>query len=446
MMKKSTSAALAMAGAIAVAGVLAATSAQAACEDNWKECAGKPWVDGDTMDTPMGSIWWPNALWGEGDQAGSTNWYTKPEVVMRALAAVKEGKTYKLGHEYHSGMPMFGERKWIILIPASPTGGPFGVNKIVWHDEFLAIEIGQAGTQFDGLGHVGVQVGADGDKANMRFYNGYTVQEMQSAYGLKELGTEKLHPIVARGILIDFTLVHGDMELGTCANMDDLKMVLKKQGMADFEFAQGDALLFRYNWERHWEDPAAFNQGAPGICMDVARWVANEVQAGVVAGDTWPATDPVPYPGEPGCAFCLHNYLQTAALGAHHEIDVARVAAEAIFEFALEEEHHDYGRDPECKKKHGQNGRQRPALDGLRSVQECVHGSGAGAASERPRANRSRSRESWVATTKVAPCRAASASMSAETRPQLSSSRLEVSSSARMTLGRLTTARARATR
>ena len=85
MTRKSISNALVLAGAIAVAGSLVATTAQAACEDDWKECAGKPWVDGDTMDTPMGSIWWPHAIWGEGDQAGSTNWYTKPEVVMRAL-------------------------------------------------------------------------------------------------------------------------------------------------------------------------------------------------------------------------------------------------------------------------------------------------------------------------------------------------------------------------
>ena len=69
-------------------------------------------------------------------------------------------------------MPMFGERKWVIRISASPTGGPFGGNRIIWHDEFLATEIGQAGTQFDGLGHIGVQIGADGDKANVRFYNG----------------------------------------------------------------------------------------------------------------------------------------------------------------------------------------------------------------------------------------------------------------------------------
>ena len=258
MTKKLLSAAFAVLAGFAVA------SAQAACEDNWKDCAGKPWVDGDSMDTPMGSIWWPHPIWGEGDQAGSTNWYKKPEVVMRALGAVKEGKTYRLGHEYHSGMPMFGQRKWVIRIPASPTGGPVGQNKIIWHDEFLATEIGQAGTQFDGLGHVGVQVGEDGDKTNMRFYNGYTVQEMQGAYGLAQLGTEKLHPIVARGVLIDFTLVHGDMAHGTCANMDDLKMVLEKQGMADFEFAEGDALLFRYNWERHWTDPCRLQPGHPG--------------------------------------------------------------------------------------------------------------------------------------------------------------------------------------
>ena len=191
MTKKLISAAFAVVAGLAVA------SAQAACMDDWKDCAGKPWVDGDVMDTPMGSIWWPHPIWGEGDQAGSTNWYKQPEVVQRALSVVTDGKTYKLGHEYHTGMPMFGARKWVLRIPASPTGGPVGQNKIVWHDEFLATEIGQAGTQFDGLGHVGVQVGEDGDKTNMRFYNGYTVQQMQGAYGLAELGTEKLHPIVA---------------------------------------------------------------------------------------------------------------------------------------------------------------------------------------------------------------------------------------------------------
>ena len=54
-----------MLGLAAVAvGALALTgTASADCTpDNWKGCAGKPWVDGDKMDTPLGSKWWPNPL------------------------------------------------------------------------------------------------------------------------------------------------------------------------------------------------------------------------------------------------------------------------------------------------------------------------------------------------------------------------------------------------
>ena len=82
-----------------------------------------------------------------------------------------------------------------------PTGGPFGDNKLVYHDEFLATEIGQTGTQFDGLGHIGIQMGKDGDKNEMRFYNGFTAQEIGDAYGLKKLGIEKRQAVLhARAI------------------------------------------------------------------------------------------------------------------------------------------------------------------------------------------------------------------------------------------------------
>jgi len=296
-----------------LAGLVAfANLAWAECTpDNWKDCKGKPWVDGDVMDTPLGSKWWPHPMWGEGDEAGSTNWYTKPEVVQRALAEAKTGKVYRLGHDYTSKMPLFGERKFSLRIPATPTGGPFGANKILWHDEFLATEIGQVGTQFDGLGHIGVQIGEDGDRSNMRWYNGFTNLEVGSAYGLKKLGIEKLHPIIARGILIDLAGALGDMAKGQAATMDDVKAALKKQGMENFKFENGDALLFRYGWERHWNDPTTYNDGCPGLAMDVVRWIAEDVKAGVTGGDTWPATDAVPYPNEPGCAFCAHTFLQT---------------------------------------------------------------------------------------------------------------------------------------
>jgi kynurenine formamidase len=301
---------------MAAAGTLALSSGAALAEcspENWQDCAGKPWVDGDVMETPLGSKWWPHPIWGEGDEAGSTNWYTQPEVVQRALGVISENKVYRLGHDYTPTMPLFGDRKFVLRIPGAPTGGPFGGNKVVWHDEFLATEIGQVGTQFDGLGHIGVQIGEDGDRTQMVFYNGFVEAEFATTYGLEKLGTEKLHPIVARGILIDVAAAREveAMQAGECASMDDVNAALEKQGMSDFEFQSGDALLFRIGWESHWGDPETYNGGQPGICLDVARWIAEEVQAGVTGADSWAATDPVPYPGEEACVFCIHQFLQT---------------------------------------------------------------------------------------------------------------------------------------
>lgn len=298
-------------GAAAVFAVAGwAGSAHAACSpDNWQDCSGKPWVDGSSMETPLGSKWWPHPMWGAGDEAGSTNWYAQPDVVMRAVGMIKRGRTMKIGHEYHADMPLFGARKFSLRIPGTPTGGAFGANKIMWNDEFLSTEIGQVGTQFDGLGHIGVQVGADGDKTEMRWYNGFTAQEMGNPYGLNKLGTEKLNPIIARGILIDVAAVRPNMQKGDVVTMSDVRQALGRQGMSNFRFMPGDAVLIRTGWERHWEDPPKFNDGCPGIGMEVARWIAEDVQAGVTGFDTWPG-DAVPNP-DPACAFCVHTYLQT---------------------------------------------------------------------------------------------------------------------------------------
>ncbi len=298
-------------GAAGIAGLVGfAGPALAECSpENWKECKGKPWVTGDSMDTPLGDKWWPHPIWGEGDEAGSTNWYTKPEVVQRGLREADKGKVYKLGRPYEAKMPLFGTRKFSLLIPHRR--GPFGENRLISHQEFLATNIGQVGTQFDGFGHIGVQVGADGDQTEMRFYNGFTAHEIEDEGGLKKLGIEKLHPIVGRGILIDVAGAK-DVELnrGYEITMADVRAALEKQGMADFKFENGDGVFFRTGWGRHWgTDNERFNSGTPGIGMEVARWLAEEVKAGVVGSDTWP-TEVVPNPDK-GCVFCVHAFLIT---------------------------------------------------------------------------------------------------------------------------------------
>src|SRR2546430_2509289 len=153
--------------------------------------------------------WWPSK-WGATDELGASNHMT-PQKVLDAAKWIRDGKVYKLGRVYEQGMPLFGARAFTLRIPGSPTGGPFGENKLVYHDEFLAAEIGQTGTQFDALGHIGIQLGKDGDKNDMRFYNGFTATDISDAYGLKKLGPEKLNPLFTRGHLVDLAGLKGAM-------------------------------------------------------------------------------------------------------------------------------------------------------------------------------------------------------------------------------------------
>ena len=312
----------------------AAAPALADCEA-YRHLADKSWVDGDCMETPLGERWWPNPLWGEGDEAGSTNWYTRPEVVQRALAEISQGQVLKIGQIYNQKMPLFGDRGFLLRIPGAPAGGPVGRNQGVWNDDFLTAEISQVGTQFDGLGHIGIQIGADGDKAQMRFYNGFTAQQIIASTGLVMLGAEKLHPIVARGILIDVAAARGveSMDAGDVISLADVRKALEKQGMSDFELQPGDAVLFRTGWEKYWgTDNQKYNDGCPGIGMEVARWLAT-AKVGVTGGDTWPV-DAVPNT-DPDCAFCVHTFLQARhGIVNQENLKLSELAAKGVYRFA----------------------------------------------------------------------------------------------------------------
>jgi len=176
-------------------------------------------------------------------------------------------------------------------------------------------------------------MGAPGDTGKMVWYNGFTGADMASAYGLRKLGAEKLHPIVARGVLIDVGAIWGsDMKAGDVVKMEHVRKALAAQGMSDFKFAAGDAIIIRTGWEKHWGDPATYNAGAPGIGMEVARWIATEVQAGVTGFDTWPG-DAVPNPDK-ACAFCVHTYLQTRhGIVNQENMKLSEIAADGVYTF-----------------------------------------------------------------------------------------------------------------
>jgi kynurenine formamidase len=266
-----------------------------------------PLVSEAQAQTPTQAAWWPSR-WGADDEAGASNWIT-PAKVLDAVQSIRDGKIYRIGRVYEPGMPLFGTRAFTLRIPGAPTGGPFGTNKLVYNDEFLATEIGQVGTQFDGLGHIGVQLGRDGDKNDMRFYNGITVQQMQpDGNGLKKLGIEKLKPLFTRGHLMNMVAVKGGMmDAGQEISVADIRAALARQNTPETEIKQGDAIFFHTGWGSLWmKNNDRYNAGCPGIGVEATRWIIDKGLC-VVGADTWPV-EVVPNP-DANLAFVCHAEL-----------------------------------------------------------------------------------------------------------------------------------------
>ena len=213
-------------------------------------------------------------------------------------------------------MPLYGTRSFSVIIPGAPTGGPFGSNRLVYHDEFVAGQIGQVGTQFDGLGHVGFQRGRDGDRAEMRFYNGFTEHEIASPDGLRKLGVEHVRPLVTRGHLVDVAALKGRMlEGGEEITVGDLRAALARQGLREDDITPGDAVLFHTGWGRLWmKDNAKYGATCPGIGLEVARWVADR-RLCLTAADTH-SVEVVPN-RDPSLVYPVHGEL-LAKHGIHN--------------------------------------------------------------------------------------------------------------------------------
>lgn len=301
-------------------------------------------AEGGIEGTPMAGKWWPSR-WGEGDQTGSTNHMT-PEVALDAASLIKTGKVYSLGRVYEYGMPLFGQRVFALRIPGAPTGGAFGANQIIWHDEILTCEIGQVGTQFDGLAHIGARVGEAGDLGEERFYNGFSTKDLHNndneagstagAYGLQALGIEHVKPFFCRGIMFDVMGLKGRMlDKGEEITVADLQACLERQGMTEDDITEGSAVMWRTGWgENLWmKDNARFNSGEPGIGVGAAEWlVAKGISVG--AADVW-AIECVPNP-DPNLAFPVHQIFLTRH-GIHilENVRLDHLAADGVYKFAF---------------------------------------------------------------------------------------------------------------
>jgi len=275
--------------------------------------------------------WWPNAEWGPMDQAGASNRITA-EKILQALTVVQTGRVYEIGQVYERGMPLGGTRDYALrLVPAIE---PTGSNRVLYNDEFLSAEVGQVGTQFDGLGHVGGEVRYADGTLNRVFYNGFTTAEMNAGTGLRQLGIEHIKPLITRGVLVDLPTYKGVQRLegGYEVTLADVRGALQRQGIAESSIMPGDAVLFRYGWAQLWTTPAAYMGAAlPGIGVEVARWLV-ERKVTVTGGDT--STNEVSPNPTRGLVIPVHQELMMkSGIFNIENLTFEELAADRAYEF-----------------------------------------------------------------------------------------------------------------
>jgi len=303
-------------------------------------------------DEPLDQKWAPTE-WGADDKIGAPN-RTTPQLVLKAIGLVKQGKVATLGKIYAADAPAFGTRSWKLYIPGLPTGGPFGNQKLVYNDEFVATELGQIGTQFDGPGHIGVIT-----SKGMFYYNGRFLQGKDiSANGLGPLGVEHVGQkgFVCRGVVLDAVALRGgqlpipkensasDPGIVTPKDIDEM---IKRQGIAPI--GEGDCVFLHTGhgdiWHpKNWDTfdaaekakrVAQFNSGEPGFGISACDYLA-ERKIILTGADTW-AVEAVGKgsAGEnPNQPFECHIKMQTKrGIWNLENMDLTQLVADKAYEF-----------------------------------------------------------------------------------------------------------------
>jgi kynurenine formamidase len=302
-------------------------------------------------DEPLSQHWAPTE-WGADDKIGAPN-RTTPELVLKAVGLVKRGRVATLGKIYASDAPAFGTRSWKLIIPGRPTGGPFGDQQLVYNDEYVATELGQIGTQFDGPGHVGVIT-----SKGMFYYNGRFLHDKDvSATGLGRLGVEHVahKGFVCRGVLLDAVALRGgqlpvpkensasDPGIVTAKDVEEM---VKRQGIAPI--GVGDCVFLYTGHGNIWHPKdwdtydqaekarrvALFNAGEPGFGISACEYLA-ERKIILTGADTW-AVEAVGKGGggESPQPFECHAKLQTRrGIWNLENMDLSQLVAERAYEF-----------------------------------------------------------------------------------------------------------------
>jgi len=301
---------------------------------------GAQTLKGPVSDKPITEKWAPSK-WGAQDRAGSANHTSNSANIQRALATIKQNKSLTIGKYYHSEAPAFGPRGWHMSIPGTPTGGPFGNNALIYHDELVTTEIGQIQTQFDGPGHIGVNT-----SKGPQMYNGVISWDAYEhgaggrVVGMGPLGVEHVGELgfVCRLVVLDAVAYKkskgtipanaemlpipkkaGDPGIVTA---DDVRGIMQMQKLA--EIGAGDCVALHTGMGNTWSNDRyktmksderkaardAFAQGEPGFGISACQYMASRDIALTMCDTSACDAQPAGEQGEDFAVPC-HTEMQT---------------------------------------------------------------------------------------------------------------------------------------
>ena len=269
----------------------------------------------------VGAADWYPSRYGADDLIGAAN-NLSAEKVLAASKLIKHGKTYSLGVPTGPESPAYPPRRYSIIViqPGMGASGYLGSNRATGNDDFLATYMG-VGSQLDGLGHMGIE---------HVYYNGNKAEDFATSTGLRKLSTDKIPPLVTRGVLLDMVKLKGKRPTaGVAFNRADIDAAA---AAAKVTIEKGDIVLLHTGWlDVADSDKARFMAGEPGLGVEGARYLAS---LGVVAvgADNW-AVEVLPHE-DPTQAFPVHvELLPRNGVYILENMDTRALAADAATEF-----------------------------------------------------------------------------------------------------------------
>jgi kynurenine formamidase len=186
------------------------------------------------------------------------------------LAMTQGARMIQLDHPLQKGMPIY------------PTHPPFHITLNNRHGDIhrgcgfsssneLIITSTHTSTHIDALSHV---------SENGMLHGGVDAAKAQQGTELfKEHGVETIAPIFRRGVLLD---IAGAKKVEALAPAEEITVadLEAAAGNAGVSFRQGDVILLRTGWTRHWTDSRKYlgldSEGTPGVAAEGAEWLAGK--------------------------------------------------------------------------------------------------------------------------------------------------------------------------